>query len=80
MLQPKRMDIFAQVRKVLLPKDYVRLWLTGEHVAEMSDAAGTLWLDVAGRKWSPDLLAATGLSEQVMPRLVEGTEQSGILR
>ena len=73
-------DIFGQVRKVLLPKDYVRLWLTGEHVAEMSDAAGTLWLDVARRSWSEELLGATGLSEGAMPRLVEGTEQSGSLR
>ena len=40
------------VAKVLLPKDYLRLWLTGEHVAEMSDAAGTSWLDTGARDWS----------------------------
>jgi len=73
-------DIFYKISRVLLPKDYVRLWLTGEHVAEMSDAAGTLWLDVAGRAWSPDLLAATGLTEAQMPTLVEGTGVSGTLR
>jgi len=73
-------DIFAKVRKVLLPKDYVRLWLTGNYVAEMSDAAGTLWLDVAQRRWSEDLLAATGLSVDQMPDLVEGTDRSGALR
>lgn len=73
-------DIFYKISRVLLPKDYVRLWLTGEHVAEMSDAAGTLWLDVAGRAWSPDLLAATGLTEAQMPTLVEGTGLSGTLR
>lgn len=73
-------DVFARVRKVLLPKDYVRLWLTGEHVSDMSDAAGTLWLDVAARAWSDDLLAATDLSREHMPRLVEGTEVSGRLR
>ncbi len=39
--------IFAQVHKVLLPKDYVRWWLTGEYASDMSDAAGTAWLDVA---------------------------------
>ncbi len=55
--------IFARVTKVLLPKDYLRLWLTGEHISEMSDSAGTSWLDVAGRRWSDELLAATGLDE-----------------
>ncbi|WP_090114611.1 xylulokinase [Limimaricola pyoseonensis] len=73
-------ETFKAVRKVLLPKDYLRLWLTGEHVAEMSDAAGTGWLDVAARAWSDDLLAATGLSRAQMPRLVEGSEVSGRLR
>ena len=52
----------AKVAKVLLPKDYLRLWLTGDHVAEMSDAAGTAWLDTGARDWSDDLLAATGLT------------------
>ncbi len=73
-------EIFARVAKVLLPKDYLRLWLTGEHVAEMSDAAGTSWLDVAKRDWSDDLLAETGLERAQMPRLVEGSEASGTLR
>ncbi|MDF3608313.1 xylulokinase [Paracoccus sp. DMF-8] len=71
---------FDAVAKVLLPKDYLRLWLTGEHVAEMSDAAGTLWLDVARRDWSDELLAATGLTRDQMPRLVEGSDVSGHLR
>ncbi|WP_341365618.1 xylulokinase [Yoonia sp. BS5-3] len=73
-------QIFAKVARVLLPKDYLRLWLTGEAVAEMSDAAGTSWLDVAKRNWADDLLAATGLSRDHMPRLVEGTAVSGQLR
>lgn len=72
--------IFAKVKRVLLPKDYLRLWLTGEAVAEMSDAAGTSWLDVAKRDWSDELLAATGLSREHMPRLVEGSDVSGTLR
>ncbi|MBE0692144.1 MAG: xylulokinase [Aquamicrobium sp.] len=72
--------IFARVAKVLLPKDYLRLWLTGEYVSEMSDAAGTSWLDTGRRAWSPDLLAATDLGPQHMPALVEGTEASGVLR
>lgn len=73
-------DVFAKVRWVLLPKDYLRVWLTGEHMSEMSDSAGTSWLDTGARKWSPELLAATGLEERQMPRLVEGTEAAGALR
>jgi len=73
-------QIWKRVAKVLLPKDYLRLWLTGEHVGEMSDAAGTSWLDTARRDWSDDLLAATGLTRDHMPRLVEGSQVSGTLR
>lgn len=73
-------DVFARVSKVLLPKDYLRLWLTGEHAGDMSDAAGTSWLDTGARDWSAGLLAATGMSLPQMPRLVEGSEVSGTLR
>ena len=72
--------LFARVNMVLLPKDYLRLWLTGGHVAEMSDAAGTSWLDTGARDWSNDLLAATGLGRENMPALVEGSAVSGTLR
>ena len=72
--------IWDKIAKVLLPKDYLRLWLTGGHVAEMSDAAGTSWLDTGARDWSDDLLAATGLTRDHMPSLVEGSEVSGHLR
>lgn len=72
--------LFGQVAKVLLPKDYLRLWLTGDHVAEMSDAAGTSWLDTGARDWSDELLTLSGLSRDHMPRLVEGSEISGVLR
>ncbi len=73
-------EIFRRVARVLLPKDYLRLWLTGEHVAEMSDAAGTSWLDTGARDWSDALLAATDLDRSHMPRLVEGSSVSGLLR
>ncbi|WP_118133155.1 xylulokinase [Oceanicella sp. SM1341] len=73
-------EIFARVAKVLLPKDYLRLKLSGEHVSDLSDSAGTLWLDLAGRRWSPALLEATGLAEAQMPRLVEGSAPGGALR
>lgn len=72
--------IFARTARVLLPKDYLRLWLTGEHVAEMSDAAGTGWLETGRRDWSDVLLAATGMSRAMMPRLVEGSDVSGVFR
>lgn len=72
--------LFNRIAKVLLPKDYLRLWLTGEHVSEMSDASGTAWLDVGRRQWSDQLLEATGLSIDQMPSLIEGTEVSGQLR
>ena len=73
-------EIFAQVAKVLLPKDYLRLWLTGAHVSDMSDAAGTSWLDVGARDWSDRLLSASHMRRDQMPRLVEGSETSGRLR
>jgi xylulokinase len=73
-------DIFRQVAKVLLPKDYLRWWLTGEFVSEGSDAAGTAWLEVAKRQWSAELLSACDLTLEQMPRLIEGTEVSGFVR
>jgi len=79
-MRAKEPDNFDRVAKVLLPKDYLRLWLTGEHAGEMSDAAGTSWLDTGARDWSDALLAKTGLSRDHMPRLVEGSEVSGALR
>jgi xylulokinase len=72
-------DIFAQIETVLLPKAYLRYRLTGEMIEEMSDASGTLWLDVGARAWSEAALAATGLSLRQMPRLVEGSEPAGRL-
>lgn len=72
-------DIFAQVRKVLLPKDYLRLRMCGNHASDMSDSSGTLWMDVGARKWSGELLAATGLDLSTMPELFEGTQPTGTL-
>ncbi len=71
--------LFSQIRQVLLPKDWLGLQLTGEAVSEMSDAAGTLWLDVARRQWSAEMLAACGLNASHMPRLVEGSASRGAL-
>jgi xylulokinase len=73
-------EVFAATESVLLPKDYVRLRMTGDKATDASDASGTLWLDVAARRWSPEMLAATGLDERQMPRLFEGVEVTGTLR
>ena len=73
-------EVFARLGKVLLPKAWLRLRLCGETIEEMSDASGTLWLDVEKRDWSDEALAATGLVRGTMPRLVEGSEPAGRLR
>ena len=73
-------QIFARVAKVLLPKDWLRLRLTGDYATDMSDAAGMLWLNMACRDWSDELLAATGLSQRQMPALYEGPAITGKLR
>ncbi|KFG68332.1 xylulokinase [Microvirga sp. BSC39] len=73
-------ETFRTVRKVILPKDYIRLKLTGAIVTEMSDAAGTWWLDEAKRDWSNEALAATGLTRDHMAGLVEGSQASGTVR
>lgn len=72
-------EIFAKVAKVLLPKDYLRLQLTGEYASDMSDSAGTLWMDVASRTWSDAMLEGTGLSQSAMPKLYEGPDVTGTL-
>ena len=72
-------ELFARTAKVLLPKAYLRYRLSGEYAEDMSDASGTLWLDVGARRWSPAALAACGMRLDQMPRLVEGSEVSGQL-
>ncbi len=72
--------LFERIRTVLLPKDFVRLCLSNDKASDLSDAAGTLWLDVARRRWSGEMLAACGLDERQMPQLFEGTGITGTLR
>ncbi|WP_371154056.1 xylulokinase [Jannaschia sp. 2305UL9-9] len=79
-LEENEPEVFAKIAKVLLPKDYLRLWLTGGHVGDMSDSAGTAWLDVGARDWSATLLDAGHMRRDQMPDLVEGSEASGDLR
>ncbi|HEY9100673.1 xylulokinase [Chitinimonas sp.] len=73
-------EVFKRIAKMLLPKDYLRYQLSGDYATDMSDAAGTLWLDVARRDWSDALLDASGLSRQQMPQLFEGTGITGRLK
>jgi len=73
-------DLFGRTATVLLPKDYLRLMLTGDRVSDPSDASGTLWLDVAARHWSAEMLAATHLDVGQMPALAEGSAPTGMLR
>ncbi|QMD45912.1 xylulokinase [Citrobacter freundii] len=72
-------EIFNQIDKVLLPKDYLRLRMTGDFASDMSDAAGTMWLDVAKRDWSDVMLAACKLTRAHMPALYEGSAITGTL-
>ena len=70
----------ARIARVLLPAAYLNLYLTGDHVTDMSDAAGTSWLDTGARDWSDALLAAGHMRRDQMPRLVEGSAPAGRLR
>jgi xylulokinase len=73
-------EIFRRVAQVLLPKDWLRWRLAATAVSDMSDAAGTLWLDVGRRAWSPQLLQAGGMTLAQMPAVVEGSDVSGTLQ
>lgn len=68
---------WSRVRSVMLPKDYIRFQLTGERATDVTDASGTLLLDVAGRKWSREVLEAAEIDSELLPRLHQSTEISG---
>jgi len=70
-------DTYARIAHVLLPKDYVRLRLTGEHAIDVADASGTLLFDVAARRWSREMLEALELDPAWLPRTLESPEISG---
>lgn len=70
-------DAFARTKTILLPKDYVRFLMTGEFASDMSDSAGTLWLNVEQRDWSETVLDACGLTRDHMPEVFEGCAVTG---
>lgn len=72
-------EIFQHIAHVLLPKDFLRWKMSGNFASDMSDSAGTLWLDMQKRDWSDELLKATGLTRRQMPTLFEGNQITGYL-
>ncbi len=70
-------ELWKRFRRFLLPKDYIRLRLTGEHAIDVADASGTLLLDVTHRRWSKAMLSATGLDERSVPPLFESPDVCG---
>lgn len=73
-------DIFSRIAKVLLPKDFIRLQLSGNYATDLSDASGTAWLNVAKREWSDEMLEATHLTSEHMPELFEGNDITGCIK
>ncbi|MCK0150770.1 xylulokinase [Marivita sp. S6314] len=73
-------EVFQAVRSVLLPKDHLRFWLTGDKATDASDASGTAWFDVARRDWSADALDASHMRLDQMPQVFEGSQVTGQLR
>jgi|SRR5579884_249405 len=70
-------DLYDRIARIALPKDYVRLRLTGEHATDVSDASGTLLLDVAARRWSEEVLSALELDPGWLPPALESPAPSG---
>ncbi len=70
-------DVYARIRRIVLPKDYVRLRLTGEWAIDAADASGTLLFDVANRRWSDEVLAALDIPAAWLPPVSESTEIAG---
>ena len=70
---------FERVRKILLPKDYVRFQLTDEHASDVSDASGTALFDVVRRQWSYELVDRLGLDRTILPRVYESTDITGAI-
>lgn len=70
---------FERVRKMLLPKDYVRFRLTGEYASEVSDASGTAVFDVVKRRWSFEMMDGLGLDRAILPKCYESADVTGAI-
>ena len=79
-LRSNEPEVFGQTRTILLPKDYLALWMTGEIGTDRSDAAGTLWLDQKAREWSAAVVYDTGIDPSMLPALRDGSDRVGYLR
>ena len=78
-VQRNEPEVWARVRSILLPKDYVRFRLTGTHATDVADASGTLLFDVVNRRWSPAMMEVSHLGEDVLPRLFESQEVASLV-
>ena len=76
-LRKNEPDVYERIHRVLLPKDYVRWKLTGEHAIDVADASGTLLFDVAHRRWSDEMVEELGINRDWLPRVLESPEESG---
>jgi len=76
-VQENEPENWKRVRSVMLPKDYVRFRLTGDRATDMADASGTLMLDVTNRRWSREVLSATGIDQVLLPALFESSDVCG---
>jgi xylulokinase len=70
-------EVFSKIAHILLPKDYIRLKLTGEYASDVSDASGTLMFDVKNRRWSEPMIDLLGINENVLPKVYESWEVTG---
>lgn len=76
-VKKNRPELFAQIKHILLPKDYIRYRLTGDYAIDASDASGTLMLDVKNRRWSPPVCEYLGIEESQLPKVYESYEVTG---
>jgi xylulokinase len=72
-------DVYAKIAHVLLPKDYIRLMLTGDHAVDMADASGMVLVDVANRRWSDAVLKELNIPAEWLPKLYEGPQVTGVV-
>lgn len=79
-LQENKPEIWQQVAQIMLPKDYLRYWLTGKLATDYSDAAGTLLLDIEKQQWSEEISQAFNISKKLLPELISSLEEAGTLR